>query len=467
MTILYIVLLYNKIYIIRQNHLKMKKIITILFLLASGWTSVHSQSPVYVYYNSSTAKPDRNIIRENNIAYCEEESSGRGDCMYLSSLSDNSPINRLKLPPQWSIWDFHVVDSIAVFCGTNSVSDKALLGYFHIGELMAGTSVTFHLDREIGLHISILNRIAVCKSKNKLSVMAIGNSSQNVNPNMDGADRVVYVDDFLSFAQKSIFNSEDMDELFWDVVVTDGFFVTAGTLSSNKIIMRSLPKGTPISSFSTQFSNGYKYFSTIDLVSGIRAANVNNDTVVMAAYFSEMNYWGGYDVWMHLFTMDVPTGSMNYHQRATSNHPYSGIWHLPPREMVYLSSDTALMVIDTSLSLGLSHVVRLTPYPSVSMGNCYVPQYYLIDQGLCQFNSLIALSTTNCLAAWQKGWMLLDVGMYLPPMSSSGCITSFTTDWFKEQELVSSTTSNGNSTSYGFSMYDEISWVDSVLITEC
>lgn len=156
----------------------MEKNITILFLLASGWTSVHSQSPVYVYHNSSSAKPDRNIIRENNIAYCEEESSGIGYFAYLSSLSDNSPINRVKLPPQWSIWDFHVVDSIAVFCGTNSVSDKALLGYFHIGELMAGTSVTFR-----------------------------------------------------------------------DVVVTDSFFVTAGTLSSNKIIMRSLPKGT--TSFTT------------------------------------------------------------------------------------------------------------------------------------------------------------------------------------------------------------------------
>lgn len=105
----------------------------LLFGLAA--TDVHAQ--VFAELNTSS-NTDRGIVREQNISYYEE--GGNGVFVYLLALSSGS-VNKVKVPPGWSIRDFHVIDGVAYFCGTVRNGDSALLGHFNIGNLLLGNPV--------------------------------------------------------------------------------------------------------------------------------------------------------------------------------------------------------------------------------------------------------------------------------------------------------------------------------------
>ncbi|MBR3413470.1 MAG: hypothetical protein IKG81_12355 [Bacteroidales bacterium] len=66
-----------------------------------------------IYAEATSSSPtERGIIRENQIAYYED--GGQGYFIYLPTLSLPS-FKRVKIPPTWSIRDFHVINDTAYF----------------------------------------------------------------------------------------------------------------------------------------------------------------------------------------------------------------------------------------------------------------------------------------------------------------------------------------------------------------
>jgi hypothetical protein len=336
----------------------------------------------------------------------------------------------VKTPTGWYIKDFRVMGDKAYFCGIDSITNTALLGHFEIGNLQAGLgNINFVRDYGISTQLTVLNRIAVCVNKDSVSVMAIGREVRGFNPEMDGADRVVYLANYSSM-QGEIFAPSNSNELFWDVVSADNYFVTAGTdgLNTSVLTMRRLPIGTGLSAFGTIFSIGYSYTCTEIFESGVRATNLNNDSIVMAAYIDKDLESS---TWMALYTICVPTAQMDYRQEHYTYISYTGSRMLPPREMVYLRDSTALIVIDTnSFTNNHTHILRLTPYvtPAVLVPwiYLYVTSYYFNYDCKVEYNSLIATSGSSCMAAAGANWLRLDFqGLVPPPGYHNGCIRNY------------------------------------------
>ncbi|MBQ9863737.1 MAG: hypothetical protein IJM33_00195 [Bacteroidales bacterium] len=410
---------------------------------------------------SSFSTTERGIIRENQIAYYED--GGQGYFIYLPTFSLPS-FNRVKIPPTWSIRDFHVINDTAYFCGTDKNDQTALLGHFAISNLVSGlgSTINFHRDNNIRTKMAILNRIAVHKDKvkNTVSVMAIGRAAAGIDANLQGSDRVVYLEDYASTAGCIFDNPANPNEVFWDVVLTDNYFVAAGTdTSDNKTLtMRKVPIGTVLSAFQSVFSNKYYYPCSYTFLSGVRATPIVEDEVVMSAYFDNPI---SPDIWMHLFTIDVQSVQMNYHQMHASHTSPTKVKQLPPWEMTYLPDSTALMVID-SFAHGISQnnhrILRLTPYPTVAIGSFYIPPFYNrvknTNSDSIIFNSITTITNSCCMAAAGDSWLILDLLSPLFPLpgNTNGCIFTYTTDCFREPVYTSNEIAEGNSVLYNRAM---------------
>ena len=416
----------------------MKKMFIFCVIIAFGLTMADVHAQVYAELSTSSST-DRGIIREQNISYYED-GNGQGYFVYLPSLSSLTA-NIVKVPEKWSIHDFRVIGDTAFFCGTDLNDKSALLGHFSIGLLQSGSgTINFRRDNGIRTRMATLNRIAVYKDKasSTVSVMSIGRESTD-DPNFAGCDRVVYIDDYAATTRCIFSNPNNPNEQFWDVVLTDNYFVMVGKIKPDSLTMRRVPIGTGLAAFPTLFSNGYKYHCSNELKSGVRATHITNDDIVMAAYLSESSTS---EIWMHLFTIDVLPASMNYHQKPympLSPYPTGDL--LPPRDMVYLPDSTALMVIDTNITSNnstKSHILRLTPYPiGMPIGSWYVPPYYYYYQSSViykKYNSLIKISPTCCMAAAGDKWLMIDLQDPLLPhqinSNTNDCIKSYTIDCF-------------------------------------
>lgn len=396
----------------------MKKKLLFFVMVSAVMAMSYAQGPELagtLGLDSYTHQSSRGIIREQGISYYEF--LNQGYFVYLSSLS--GVVNQVKTPMGWYIRDFRVMGDKAYFCGVDSMTNTALLGHFELGNLHTGFgNINFVRDNGISTQLSILNRIAVSMNKDTVTVMAIGRKGRGFNPEMYGADRVVYLANYSSM-QGSIFAPSSSTELFWDVVSTDEYFVTAGTdkLITSVLTMRKVPIGTGLPAFGTIFSNGYSYPCTEIFESGVRATNLNNDSIVMAAYI-DRDFESR--TMMALYTIDVPTAQMAYRQEHYTYISYTGSRMLPPREMVYLRDSTALIVIDTnSFTNNHTHILRLTPYvtPAVLIPwiYLYISSYYLHPQCKVEYNSLIATSGSSCMAAAGANWLKLDFQDLVPP----------------------------------------------------
>ncbi len=432
----------------------MKRILFLCSMMAFGVTMTDVRAQVYTEIMGG-ATTSRGIIREQNISYYED-ANGQGVFVYLSAFSGN--VNTIKTPPTWSIRDFHVVNRIAYFCGIDKSDRTALLGHFDITNLQTGSgSINFNRDINICPMMSILNRLAVHKAKGNdtVSIMAIGRRENGLDPDKYGADRVVYIKDYASMTGCIFRNPGNPNELFWDVVLTNNYFVTAGADTVDKtLIMRRVPVGTVIPAFPAFFNNGYSYLCTNKFMSGVRATHIENDDVVMAAYFdSQIDP----RTWMHLFTIKVPGAVMLHHQHhLMSVYPNPTGRLLPPKEMVYMPNYSALMVIDTISTLThISHIVRLNPYPiGIPIGSLYMPPFYragtiILNYLTIKYNSLTSISSTTCIAAAGGRWLKLDLSTLPLTPSSTGCIEVETKDCFIDAEYSASDINEGTSMSYG------------------
>ena len=421
--------------------------------MAFGLANAIAQTPIFntslgIDHPQEVSK--RGIIREQGISYYEHHK--KGFFVYLPALSGG--VNIVEMPEGWFVRDFRVVDSIAYFCGIDSVSTTALLGHFNIKNLQGGTgSVLFQRDTGIKVKMAILNRIAVSKTNNIISVMTIGKESRGFNPDMEGADRVVYIDNY-SAPIGSIFTPSNSNELFWDVVRTENYFVTSGTsgFSSSNLIMRRAQINLVPAAFQSDFIGGIKYDSIINFESGVRATNLINDSIVMAAYINKV---GESRTAMSLYTIDVYSANMDYRQDHNTLISYTGARMLPPRDMVYLPDYYALMVIDTNsmLSRGNTHILRLTPYLTSAVlapwTILYIAPFYYYYDCPTDFNSLIDVSANSSMAAAGANWLNLDLSGVLPPENyTNNCVTTRNTDCFVRKKFGNKTFAEGRWDSY-------------------
>lgn len=183
-----------------------KKLFLISIILALvSVANVSAQDYITTY---SILNPDHGIIRQNNIAYVEE-SGGTGWFVYFSVFNPGALTYRVKVPDGWSIKDFHIIDTTAYFCGTNTNTHTALLGHFGIPNLVAGTgNITFHYDMN-KLGLAVLNRMAVNGEKRAENIIAIGLESIYHDPDTKGADHVLYVENYHGPGTCRLFFIED------------------------------------------------------------------------------------------------------------------------------------------------------------------------------------------------------------------------------------------------------------------
>ena len=348
-----------------------KKLFLISIILAL--VSVANVSAQDYITTNSIVNPDHGIIRQNNIAYVEE-SGGTGWFVYFSVFDPGALTYRVKVPDGWSIKDFHIIDTTAYFCGTNTNSHTALLGHFGIPNLVAGTgNITFYYDMN-KLGLAVLNRMAVNGEKRAENIIAIGLESIYHDPDTKGADHVLYVENYHGPGTCRLFFMGDKDELYWDVVKTDNYFVVAGTDNPllNTLTLRRVPVGTPAINFLPYFEIQHWYPCPDTFASGICMSALNNDSVIMASYCRKTPYTA-----LRLFTLSAATGLMDYNQ-------YCGMMlsdlasFAPPPDMAYLNNRRELMLID-SILLGRGQFYRLNPYPTSWL---YVPQYYYYSNAL-------------------------------------------------------------------------------------
>ncbi|MBQ6069128.1 MAG: hypothetical protein IJK84_06465 [Bacteroidales bacterium] len=441
----------------------MKKILfIILMLVVCG--GIHAQSTSFSDFSEGVGT-SRGIVRDQGISYYEKD--GRGYFLYLSSFSGS--INQVKIPVKWSVRDFRVVDDIAYFCGVDSNYGRALLGYFDVSDLQTGAgNIIFYYDTVITTRLTVLSRIAV-SNKGKVSLMAIGSERMGCDPDLDGANRVLYVEDYAS--NKGTIFDPSSPELFWDVVLTNDNFVTTGTRgrATNELLMRKLQVGTGLSAFVGQFG-GYRYTCSNEFVSGVRAAHVKDESVVVAAYFDSTSFFNTPENWMHLFTINMQDGSMDAHQSLITSIsvPYYGRRMLPPRELVFLPSYDTLMVIDTnSDTRNKKHILRLTPYPNVAVGGFYMPFRYNNPNCLVDYYSLTAVAPNSCMVSAGAFWLRLELGLLPSPMYTNGCVEAYTTDCFREAPHMPIPFVGGSVNDDIMAMKAESCMLDSLVVRSC
>ena len=412
----------------------MKKLF--LFLVSMALVSAAmAQLTTTEYYAFSYGDTKKGIVREQGIAYYEQSGQGCFACVPPFSFTTAPvPFNAAKVPAGWHIRDFHVVNDTAYFCGIDSNTQSALLGWFGINDLVSGSGPTIvcNYDHNIGSQLSILNRIAVHKDKvkNVLSIMAIGRKDHGVDPDTNGADRVLYFYDYDSGIPGCIFraNTETYTELFWDVVVTDNFFSVPGIafFPSKTMTLRSVPIGTNVAAFQPIFRNSKQYLCNNTFSSGIRAASLDEDKIALASYYNGALYPG-----IQIFTLDVSSGQMVFNQWTFFSGASPTGLCMMPRDMAYQPSTGALMVIDTS-ALREEYILQLDPYPT---GWMYNAPYFFKYREPIHFTSLSPYASNSFLAACGANWMLLDPTILPPPSYSDGCIGSFTIDLFPSEKF--------------------------------
>ncbi len=408
----------------------MKKILFFLIVMA-----ICASSMAQVVYAESVgaSNSDRGIVRENDIAYYEV--GGQGVFAYIPSLGAFS-YNCAKIPERWHVLDFHVMDGIVYFCGYDAQNNTALLGHFAINNLIAG-SVNYQInyDNNIGNYLTVLNRIAIAKDKQTgtLSVMAIGRND-NTDPERNGANHVVYLDNYYSGTSGCIFNTQsDVDPgRYWDVVTTESFFVMVGTRTfpTNTMTLRKVHRGTSNAAFLSDFNQCYYYPCDYPFFSGIRTTALNDDYIAAASYY---NYGSTIDGKLQLFTINTVTSQMDYNRRFIGLVFDYGDYTIP-REIAYQPATRRVMVLGNILTDSTSSfIIDMDPFSSAAMD---VPNLYFKYERnnnippAKTFTSLIPVASDVMKVACGASWMLLDQTILPPIEKTDGCIGCFTTDIF-------------------------------------
>lgn len=445
----------------------MKKKILFCILFAATTTLV-AQTPAPVLQREwlNHNDIDHCIVRTDRITYYEE--TGQGFFAYLNTFFGT--FYCVKIPSNWSVRDFRVLENTVYFCGTDTRLQTALLGHFDLSNLIAGSgNITFYHDANIGEQFAILTRIAVAGKGTDVSVMAIGQKSPRVDPDVYGCDRVLYIENYLAGTGCIYSPYVSYPETFWDVVATNNYFVMAGSDLSNpptqthNIFMHKVLIGTSTANFLTDFEYRHEYTCPLDDISGVRAVAFGKDSVVFASYHKFSTGYNSEDMGMQFITLDVPSGQMEFYQRysqAYINLPWPII---APRDMVYMPRFKSLMVIDDILNYGYPPntilMINPRPDPSIIPVYSYYGAPFFINTHFSQATSLTIDSTVCCLASYDYGygnggWTRLDLSSVLP-LYYDHCITTYMADMFVYPDWPTNALKTGFTDLYRMSLLSE------------
>lgn len=460
----------------QQTHNIMKKtIITCIFLVVAATLAAQTPAPVLHRECLNHHDIDHCIVRTDRITYFEEY--GVGYFAYLNTFFGT--FYSMKIPDKWSVRDFRVLDNTVYFCGTDTRSQTALLGHFDLSNLIAGSgNITIYHDANISNQLAILTRIAVGGKGTNVSIMAIGQKSPGGNPNLDGCDRVLYIENYLAGAGCIYGPKVTYPEQFWDVVATDKYFVMAGseplsppTLNPD-IYMHKVLIGTSTANFMTAFGHRHEYTCPMDDISGVRAVAIDKDSVVFASYHKFTNIYNYDDMGMLFITLDVPSGQMGFYQYYSlpgSNLPWPII---APRDMVYMPRYKSLMVIDDLLGYiyppsRATLMINPCPDPSIVPIFSYYGAPFIASKRFLKATSLSVDSAVCCLAAYDYissssggGWTRLDLSSILPSYNIH-CIETFMADMFVYPLWQTSTLVTGTIDSYKMDLITKLGVVNS------
>lgn len=441
----------------------MKRILSTIVLLAAAAT-LAAQTPSPVIHRIFAVNPniDHTIIRSDKITYYED--NGVGYFGYLNIFGMNCSF--VKTPVNWSVRDFRVLDNTVYFCGVDNGLQTALLGHFDLSNLIVGTgNITFYHDANIGSQFTILTRIAIGGGKTDVSIMAIGQTSPAVDPDVSGCNRVLYIENYLA-GTGSIYDPEvSSHEKFWDVMATKQYFVMAGSDSlpsqtpNPNIYMHKALIGSSSAIFSTDFRHRSGYNCLLDDISGVRAVALDKDSVVFASYYKFNEYIG-----MQFITLDAPSGQMEFYQRYSLVNNNLSWPMIAPRDMVYMPSFKSLMVIDDILGYGYlqsNTILMIDPRPDPSLipiYSYYTPPFFENGQ-FSKAASLSVDSTVCCLASCDYGstdggWTRLDLSSILP-FYYNYCINTYQADVFVYPNLAISTLDTGNTNPYRMNLLND------------
>ena len=450
----------------------MKKLVFIFIALASTLTLM-AQPPAEVLQRKSLGLPniDHTIVRTNRITYYEE--GGAGFFAYLNTFFGN--YYYVKMPPNWSVRDFRVLEDTVYFCGIDNGTRTALLGHFGINNLVAGTgNITFKHDVTIGNYFHVLNRIAVGGKGKNISVMAIGRESIGFDPDSYGCDKVVYIENYAA-GSGCIFRGDGSNpEVYWDVVATENYFTVAGTppfpLASPSVYMRRALIGASVTAFLTNFSDRYEYNNyPVDDISGIRAAALEGDDVAFASYYKYYSYvYGNQEEGMQLLTVAVPTGQVHPYQRY-SLLSYSMPWITSaPLDMVYIPYFRSLMVIDQIVNhiYPGNSILMLDPYSTTPPYSPYFTPYF--ENSHFSQSPVVSVSIDSavcCIASYNQnppyhgGWARLDLSIILPQYNTNGyynlwCINAINADIFIHPDYPPDKSTLGDQKQYQMKLND-------------
>ena len=353
---------------------------------------------------------------------------------------------------------------VAYFCGKNRSTNTALLGDFQIGNLVSGSGpITFNYDINISTSFAVLNRMAVASINDTVSLMAIGQTDPNIDPNMNGADRLLYIKDY-STATGLLFESTN-NTVFWDVVATNDYFAMTGTdqLSTSNLYLYTAPIGTSLSNFYPVFRKRNKYQCPRQFVSGIRATALNKDDIALASYYRDPSV---VSCGLQVFTIDAVYRKMSHNQYY--HCPYTTaatpIWS--PKEMAFLPDSSFLMITDTILNAsGDVSLLRLYAYPTyLPLGYYYgAPRFEVYNPAsVVHYTSLSLLSTSSnyCLAVSGASWASFNMSTIVVPYSLTDCHNIYMADMMKDAPIGSSKELDGTTIYYTSGMKDYLGRID-------
>ena len=424
-----------KIQIINHNTNAMKKTLYICFmLLATFSTTTQAQS---YYYNINISNTTNGIVREQNIAYYEE--NGIGHFAYIIPVM-NAP-SQAKVPAGWHIRDFHVLNDTVYFCGIDSTTSTALLGHFSKSDLTTNCgSMAFHYDNTIGSYLSILNRIAVAidKTSGKVSLMAIGHSVRGVDPDISGADCAVYYHGYPFHISGEIYLStiNDTAEVFWDVTPTDKYLALVGSCEflTKWLTLHRVPIGTPLPSFLPSINQLGSFCYSDTFACGIRSAAMTYDTIALSLYYKTAS-----GPKLQLFVIDVPSITMKFNQRylGVTNTTLTDVL---PCEITFIRDSNVIMVLEP-YHIRPTLIHKLYPWATATY---YESPYYMSNNDTLRFTSLCAQNANTFHAIAGDSLMICPLNALPAPGQTATCILSYTNDIFtflpKGRNLIESGT---------------------------
>ncbi len=391
----------------------MKKIIVILCLSLASWTVLGQVN--YHYAEGNQNRPILNsIVRTdgaNWVVSYGEDNTGQGHFLGLDP-SSTATYKDAVVPTGWKINDFRILQGRVFFCGKDMNNSTCLFGMFLLSDLFTSSTITYYQQSvytTYQLTCKTLARMAVALDpNNKTSIMLIGRKDGGVSPTTWGCDVAVYIPDYDNISGHRLFDIHmtpppiDSAEIIWDVVATDNWFATVGSMryaSGNTLTLRRGPIGANnYVFFLNDYENRYTFTHPYTWIDFTRVTHLTKDDIAVADLYADNNHQYG----MTVTNIEVSAPQINNNQRVT-NYEKSD-----PYELTYLPMDSILVLSELLYFSNLTYrpgVLYLYPY---SISNYMAFEHYPNNPSNPIIYSVDRLSASSYFGTGTNYWYYMN-----------------------------------------------------------